>query len=126
MKHLMLTLFTIVLLFGACKKNDQPNKNTSRTLKYEVNGSFSGSLVVSYTSASGNTVNDTRATLPWSKEITYESNVSAAIIAISGNGGTVGQQVTVIVKRGNTQVSSTTATADNSGSFSRSAPVVIL
>jgi hypothetical protein len=126
MKHFILSLFAIVLLFGACKKNDQPNKNASRTLKFEVNGSFSGSLVVSYTSASGNTVNDTRATLPWSKEITYESNVSAAIIAISGNGGTVGQQVTVVVKRGSAQASSTTATADNSGSFSRSAPVVIL
>lgn len=126
MKHFVLSLLTIVLLFGACKKNDQPNNNASRTLKFEISGSYSGSLIASYTTASGSTVNEPVSTVPWSKEITYASNVSAAIIAITGTGGTAGQQVTVIVKRGSTQVSSTTATADNSGSFSRSAPVVIL
>lgn len=124
MRHFILSLFTVAFIFSACKKDDTSNNNSSRTLKYEITGSYSGSLIASYTTATGGTANETITTMPWSKEITYASNVSAAIIAISGNGGTVGQQVTVVVKKGGTQVSSTTATADNSGSFSRSAPVI--
>lgn len=124
MKPFMLSVFAFVMMFGACKKDDSTNNNSSRVLKYEISGSYSGSVVASYTTATGGTVNETVTVLPWSKEITYASNVSAAIIAISGNGGTAGQQVTVTVKRGGTQVSSTTATAGNAGSFSRSAPVV--
>lgn len=125
MKQCMSALLLIVLLFTACSKKEQPTNNSSRTLQFEVSGNYTGTLFVSYTTAAGGTANESVSTVPWRKEITYTSGVSAATMAVSGNGGTVGQQVTVVVKRGNTQVSSTTATADNSGSFSRSAPVVI-
>ena len=124
MKHFILLLFAFVLMFSACKKDDTTNSNSSRVLKYGISGNYSGSLVVSYTTASGSTANETITVLPWNKEVTYASNVTAAIIAISGNGGTAGQQVTVVVKRGANQVSSTTATANSSGSFTQAAPVV--
>jgi hypothetical protein len=124
MKHFILLLFAFVLLFSACKKDDTTNGNSSRVLKYGISGNYSGSLVVSYTTASGSTANETITVLPWNKEVTYASNVTAAIIAISGNGGTAGQQVTVVVKRGDSKVSSTTATANSYGSFTKAAPAV--
>ncbi len=125
MKKLMLTLIIVLTIFAACKNDsDNPSGNSSRTIRYELTGNFSGSLIASYTTASGGTVNEPVGSLPWSKEIVYASNVTAAIIAVSGNSGTSGQEVTVVVKRGGSQVSSTVATADGSGSFSKAAPAV--
>lgn len=112
-----------LLVFGvACDKDD---KELSRTISYELAGNYTGSLIASYTTATGGTNNDPVTALPWNKEITYDSNVTAAIFAISGNGGTTGQQVTVVVKRGSTLVSTTVATADASGSFSKPVPTII-
>lgn len=116
----MIALF-FSLIFLSCSKDDDNNADGgSRKLTYDVSGNFSGRVYVSYTTDVGGTSNE-MITPPWSKEITYQSNVTAAVIAISGFGGQQGQQVTVTVKRGNTPVSSpTVATADASGGFSKS------
>lgn len=125
MKQLIISILLSVALFSSCKKDKTENPGSnSRLVKYEITGNFTGTLFASYTTASGGTNNEQVTSLPWSKEITYASNVTAAIIAISGNGGAAGQQVTVVVKKGGTQVSSTTATANSSGSFTQAAPVV--
>lgn len=127
MKKLAILFIMALTVFSSCSKDDD-NKtlNTSRTLQYKVTGNFSGNLYVSYTTASGGTSNDQVALFPWDKEITYNSNVTAANIVISGNGGTAGQQVTLIIKRGGTAVGSpTVATADASGGFTKAAPVVV-
>ncbi|MBN8782176.1 MAG: hypothetical protein J0G98_03855 [Terrimonas ferruginea] len=123
MKRLSLFFF-ILLVFVSCDKTDQENQS-SRTLRYELTGTFTGSLVASYTTASGGTANETVTDLPWSKEITYAANVTAAVVAISGNGGSPGQQVAAEVKQGGTQVASTVATANSSGSFTEASAVVI-
>ena len=119
----LLPVFALIVI-QSCKKKDGNMSARSRTIQYEISGNYTGSLVASYTTATGGTTNESVSIRPWRKEIIYNSNVSAAIIAISGNGGTAGQQVTVVVKKGGTQISSTTATADNAGSFTRSAPVI--
>jgi len=119
----MIAVFACLLCLSCSKDDDNNNGGNSRTLKYEISGVFSGTLYASYTTDVGGTNNEI-ATPPWSKEITYKSNVTAAVIAISGFGGQPGQQVTVVVKRGNTQVSSTTATTDADGGFAKAAPVV--
>ena len=117
-------LFVIAFIFiQSCKKKDDDDTNNSRLIKYEVSGTYSGGVIASYISANGGTINET-VTLPWSKEVNYNSNVSAAVMAVSGNGGTAGQQVKVVVLKGGTQISSTTVTADNTGSFSSSVPVI--
>jgi hypothetical protein len=118
----LIAVFACLLCFS-CSKDDDNNGGNSRTLKYEVRGNFSGTVYASYTTDVGGTNNEV-VTPPWSKEITYKSNVTAAAIAISGFAGQPGQQVTVVVKRGNTQVSSTTATTDADGGFAKAAPVV--
>jgi hypothetical protein len=113
----------ILLLVFSCSK-DKDNNNNSRVVTYELTGNYTGVKFASYTTATGGTVNETVATLPWTKEITYNSSVTAAAFAISGNGGTTGQQVTLVIKKGGAVISTTTATADNAGSFTRSAVVM--
>lgn len=117
---------TALSVCAACSSKDdnKPSGNSSRTLQYQVTGNFSGSLYASYTTAGGGTANDP-ITLPWNKEITFASGVTAAAVVISGNGGVAGQQVTIVVKRGGSQISSTPATADASGSFSQAAAPVV-
>jgi hypothetical protein len=128
MKKIALILFVSLMLFSSCNKDDDNETiNTSRTLHYSLTGNFSGTnLIVSFTTANGGTSNEQINILPWDREITYNSNVTAANIAVSGNGGTAGQQVTLIIKRGNTVIGTpTVATADASGSFTKAAPVVV-
>ncbi|MGF1924708.1 MAG: MmpS family transport accessory protein, partial [Bacteroidia bacterium] len=100
MKKLTLALIAALTIFASCKKDDdkKPN-NSSRTLRYEVTGNFTGSLIASYTNASGGTDN-VQITLPWNKEIAFAAGVTAANLVISGNQGVAGQKVTVVVKRG--------------------------
>jgi hypothetical protein len=121
-----------IIAFSSCKKSEPhspvPAPTSSpvnlRNVSYEVIGTFTGTLYVSYTTASGSTSNETIA-IPWSKAITYAASVDAAIIAITGNGGIIGQTATIEVKQNGIQKSSTTATAaGTTGSFSQSAPVV--
>lgn len=126
MKKLIIALLTVITILSSCKKDKDNKPNTSsRTLRYEVTGNFTGSVIASYTTAAGSTANDP-ITLPWNKEITYNSNVTAAIILVTGNGGVAGQKVTVVIKRGGSQVGTPTeAVAESSGSFSKPAPVVV-
>lgn len=113
--------------FSSCTKEDDTSSNpaNSRDITYELTGNFSGSVYVSYTTASGGTFNES-VTIPWSKSITYATTVDAAIISINGSGGIAGQTVTIIVKQGGTPRSSNTSTAAGSaGSFSPlSSPVI--
>ncbi|MNK12606.1 hypothetical protein D3C87_306750 [compost metagenome] len=127
MKNSIFALFMVLAVFVSCKKDsDKKPDNSSRTIRYEITGNFTGpTLFASYTSTGGGTANDP-IVLPWTKEITYSSNVAAAIIAISGNGGVAGQKVTIVVKRGGSQVGAPIdAVADASGSFSKSAPAIV-
>lgn len=128
MKKSIFALLIVVTVFASCKKNsDKKADSNLRTIRYEITGNFTGpTLFASYTTAAGGTANDPVASLPWTKEITYSSNVAAAIIAISGNGGVAGQKVTIVVKRGGSQVGvPIDAMADASGGFSKSAPAIV-
>lgn len=95
MKQLTFLLLTVFIVFTSCKKNDddnaiKPAPVASRTLNYEVTGNYKGTLYASYTTAFGGTNNEMITTLPWKKEITFESKVTASNIVISGNGGIAG------------------------------------
>lgn len=118
-------ILIIVQLHFCCSRVNNNNNNTSRVIKYESSGNFPAGKIASYTIATGSTFNEPLATLPWTKEITYATNVTAAIIAVSGNGGLPGQTVTTVVKRGGAVISNTIATTDTAGSFSKSAPVIV-
>lgn len=126
MKKLALAFVAVLTVLVSCKKEEKKNPEpSSRTLRYEITGNFTGSLVASYTTASGGGTND-QITLPWNKEINYAQSVTAAILAVSGSGGSAGQKVTVVIKRGGAQVGAPIeATASTAGSFTvAAAPVV--
>lgn len=127
MKKLTIVLLTVLTILVSCKKDkDRTPAPKSRTLSYEVTGNFTGTFFISYTTASGGTTNDQITALPWKKEITYADNVTAAVIALTGNGGTAGQKVTLVIKRAGTQVGTPIEVVANSfGAFSEGAPVIV-
>ncbi len=128
MKTKPIALITILCIFFSCNNSDEKKpQNTSRTLRYELTGNFSGSnMLAAYTTPSGGTTSEQISILPWSKEITYDAVVGGASLAVTGGGGTAGQKATLVIKRGGIQVgSSITATADSQGTFSIAAPAII-
>lgn len=128
MKTTAIILLTTLCIFFSCNSSDETKpQNTSRTLRYELTGNFAGSIMTAaYTTPSGGTTSEQITALPWSKEITYNATVGGASLAVTGGGGTAGQQATLVVKRGGIQVGSPiTATADAQGTFSIAAPAII-
>lgn len=131
MKKLTFAVLAALTILVSCKKDadKQPgdNNNTSRVIRYELTGNFTGQIVASYTTAAGGTANDEVLSLPWVKEITYAPSVTAAILAVSGGGGVAGQKVTITTKRGGKQLGTPKEiVAQSSGGFSEAAPVIVL
>lgn len=126
-KKLTFAFIAALAIFVSCKKDDdKAPDNSSRTIRYEVTGNFTGTFIASYTTAGGGTINDQIPALPWNKEINYEKKVTAAILAVVGNGGVAGQTITVVIKRGGNQVGTPlNVVANSSGAFSASAPVIV-
>ncbi|RYY55521.1 MAG: hypothetical protein EOO09_10240 [Chitinophagaceae bacterium] len=121
----LLVVVVACIGLGSCGKDkDGSPAEGSRNLRYEISGSYSGTLFAAYTGAEGNTTNE-EISLPWVKELTYAGNVTAANIGVAGNGGLAGQTVTIVIKRGNVVVSTTSAITGSSGGMAQAAPVVI-
>lgn len=119
-----LVLFSALLFNSGCNSDDAPPKK-SRDVKFELTGSFSGTLDVTYTTASGGATNESVAALPWTKAITYQSTAQGALITVGGRGGTAGQTLMVKVYAGGTVVSETPGIANSSGIVVVSTPTYI-
>lgn len=128
MKTLSIALITALTLLTSCSNEDdnEPQK-ASRTLRYELSGNFSGSnSIAAYTTANGGTTTEQITSLPWNKEITFDTTVGGANIVVSGAGGTGGQQVTMVIKKGGNQLGTPiSATVDARGTFTISSPVIV-
>lgn len=121
MIKLSIVLLLISTVFASCKKDSDNNNpgNSSRTIRYEVTGNFSGIFTAAYTPANGGITSEDVTSLPWSKEITYAANVSGASIGVTGAGGVPGQKVTLVIKRGDSQLGTPKEeTVNSSGVFS--------
>lgn len=127
MRTLTLVFITALTVFTSCGNEENEPQPTSRTLRYELTGNFSGSnMIATYTTSSGGTVTEQITSLPWNKEITFDTNVSGANLVVSGAGGIVGQQATLVIRKGGSQLGTPiTATADGSGTFTLSSPVIL-
>lgn len=128
MKTLAIALLTALIVFASCSNDDDNEaQNTSRTIRYELTGDFSGNnLIAAYTTASGGTVTEQITSLPWNKEITFGSQVGGGNIVVSGAGGAAGQQATLVIKKGSIPLGSPiTTSADAGGTFTLSSPVII-
>lgn len=123
--HFPTLLLSCIVFITSCKKTEtSQNSPNTRSVRYEITGNFTGNTFASYTNASGATINEQITSLPWNKDITYASSVTAAILAVSGNGGVSGQQLTIVVKKAGNTASTTRATANSAGSFTITTPVV--
>lgn len=118
----IVTLFLLSL--SNCKKDD-PTPATSRDIRFEVSGNFTGNLDATFITASGGATNEDIPSLPWTKSITYASSVSGTTITIGGGGGVAGQTITVKIFAGNKEVSSTPGTANSAGIVVVASPTYI-
>ena len=84
--------------FVSCKKSDNttstptPTPSTptqSRTVKYELTGTYSGTLLVSYTNQDGANQIVDKVKLPWSAEVTVKGS-GFAIVGLGANSETSG------------------------------------
>jgi hypothetical protein len=121
---LLLTSLILSLLLTACS-NDEPTPAKSREVKFEVTGTFSGTIDATYITAGGGATNETLPSLPWTKNISYQSSVSGTTITIGGGGGIAGQTLKVKVFAGGSVVSETNGVANSSGIIVIAAPTYI-
>jgi hypothetical protein len=122
LKQLSLSVLAFVFLvtvLPGCKKDKNDNGNSSRKVKYEITGNFSGAFTVIISdNESGSTVLY-NVTSPWSKEITYDSKVLAVGIGASASAyGTAGQTAVMKIYSGGNVVKTTNGTAGSQGELS--------
>ena len=127
MKKLTIAIITVFAILVSCKKDsDDKPTGSSRTLRYEVTGNYTGKFIAAYHTTSGGLTNEEVTSLPWSKEITYQSNVAAASIGVGGAGGVAGQKVTLVIKRGGIQEGAPIEqTVNSQGAFSIQGQVIV-
>jgi hypothetical protein len=113
----VLTFFVIITSLLSCSKDDDSSAPTpsSRVVKYEVTGNFSGTLDATYILANGGGTNEVISSLPWIKEITYASTVPSVGILVGGFGGTSSQTISVKIFVGGQEISSTPGTTNSNG-----------
>ncbi len=123
------TLLTALLIgTTSCKKKDKESSPgpsapavNSRQVKYEVTGTFSGHLDMTYTNAGGTLTTVEVSSLPWSVELTAESTVYAVAIGggsdLSDNLGQPGQSVTMKIYSAGKQVKTQTTNTNEYGSI---------
>jgi hypothetical protein len=117
-------LIAISLFLTSCGDDDaKPAK--SREIKFEVTGTFSGTIDATYITAGGGATNETLPSLPWTKNVSYQSAVSGTTITIGGGGGITGQTLRVKVFAGGSVVSETPGVANSAGIIVIVAPTYV-
>ncbi len=83
---IILTAFLLTLIISCNKDDDSGSTDgNSRTVKYELSGTYSGTLIVVYINADGvNQVVD-NVTLPWSKEVVVTAADPVALVLQAGS-----------------------------------------
>lgn len=119
LKHLSLSVLAyalLVMLLPGCKKDKNGNNNSNRNVKYELTGTFTGKfhIIISDNESGSQTYND--VTIPWSKEVTYDSKIlSVGIGTAITTYGVAGQTAFLKIYSGGSVVKSSNGTADNNG-----------
>ena len=115
----VLALALILVLQSGCKKDKDNNNNSSRNVKYELSGTFTGKFTVIITDNESGTLVIDNVTIPWSKEVTYETKVIAVGIGANATTyGSAGQTAIMKIYSGGNVVKTTNGTADVNGALS--------
>ncbi|GCC50460.1 hypothetical protein SanaruYs_06750 [Chryseotalea sanaruensis] len=104
----------ILLVLFACSEDDA-KAGKSRDIKFEISGTFTGTLDATYITASGGGTNESITSLPWTKNIKYLSTTVSTSITVGGDGGVAGQTLFIKVFAGGTLVSETSGISNSSG-----------
>ncbi len=128
-KKLLPALFLTATVCGfvSCKKSDNtttytPTPSTptqSRTVKYELTGTYSGTLLVGYTNQDGTNQLVDKVKLPWTIEVTVKGSgfTPVALTAVSevGGYGKGGETLTGKLYVGSVEKKSATVNSTSSG-----------
>jgi hypothetical protein len=112
---LVLAFALLVMALPGCKK-DKDDNNSNRNVKYELTGTFTGKfhIIISDNESGSQTYND--VTIPWSKEVSYDSKIlSVGIGTAITTYGVAGQTAFLKIYSGGSVVKSSNGTADNNG-----------
>jgi hypothetical protein len=122
LKHLSLSVLSfalMVILLSGCKKDKNDNNNSSRNVKYELSGTFTGKFTVIITDNESGTLVIDNVSIPWSKEVSYGNKVIAVGIGASATTyGSAGQTALMKIYSGGNVVKTTNGTADVNGALS--------
>ena len=116
---LLMTLF-LTLLISCSKDDDKDNGgNNSRQVKYELTGTYSGTLLIVYINEDGVNQLADKVSLPWSKEVTIKGNSATTLILNAnsevGGFGQANQTITGKILVGGVQKKTATTNSTNSG-----------
>lgn len=123
MKNTKSTLFlamilAVVLVFTSCSSDDDSSPQP-RNIKYEITGNYSGRLTVAFSDESGNNQTISINSLPWSKSLSIDSDVSAIALAAGNSGvdnpGETGETITLKIYRNEETTKESTAPATDNG-----------
>jgi len=118
MKSILKTLaIVLTLAFTAvsCSSDNDDKGSSSRDVKYEITGNYTGTSSTTYFEKGGNVLNEDLTKLPWIKEFTAEAKSLGASLSASGYGGVAGQTLTGKIYIGGKVVNEVTATANGDG-----------
>ena len=127
MKNTFLFLFLSVAALTSSCSGDDDNGSASdalRDIKYEITGNFSGTLTVTYITATGKATSIEASPLPWELSFTAESDSHEATFNATGMGGNVGEKIRLNIYQGDKVAKYVDATANSDGIIVAVAPTV--
>jgi hypothetical protein len=113
-------LFLIGLIsftIAGCKKDDDgPGNNGNKNVKYEISGNFTGKFTVLISDHTSGTQTFSDVAVPWSKEVSYGSNVIAVGFGAGMTAyGSAGQTAVLKIYVNGSVVKQSNATAGSNG-----------
>ncbi|MEE1961989.1 hypothetical protein V1387_04775 [Allomuricauda taeanensis] len=118
MKKIIWSLALVIMAaLGSCSSDDG-SAPQSREMKYEITGNYSGEMVIVYSDEGGNQQIAEAESLPWSKSVTIDGDVSVIVLGASnsvGNPGNEGETILLKIYRGDSVVEESTVTAISDG-----------
>lgn len=119
MKKLFLFLAVAAMSLTSCSNDDDSSPvSSSREIKYEITGDYSGTEPLDITYFENGQASITEATsLPWTRTYTADDDTLVGGFNVGGIGATPGEVITLKVYQGDTLLESVDATATSEGIF---------
>lgn len=116
MKRSSIVILIGLMAFSVSCREDSPVAEIKNKVKFDIQGSFSGKLLIVYTNTTGgnNTLND--VSIPWSLEQTFSGALSPVGIGAQASVlGKAGETATLKIFVNGKEVKSSSATAGSLG-----------